>query len=297
MDAPAPRPGDPDPGLLRRAVLAVSVLDDVDLEPREGGVHLPGRRPVLVRWTELADVVAGADLASEAARRRISVLLRLRRFVGELGSRAPAVLEQSARALALPEGHLDDLGPGWVRETVLGGDVRLGVGVVGVLGDDEEVVPLHRSVAAAAGTDARQWWRRLRGHAEAMGALAAHRLARDEGAGRHSVLRPVGGCDVPTLLASSALRGYLAAGDGSGMRALAVPMRSRGWYDLARIDPAFVAAAWSATPEVERGYPRPLLVTADEVRMAVPRGDPVAQSLADPVTDGPALRDVRYHTP
>ncbi|MFP5347523.1 MAG: hypothetical protein ACLGIA_10900, partial [Actinomycetes bacterium] len=61
------------------------------------------------------------------------------------------------------------------------------------------------------------------------------------------------------------LRGYLAAQDGSGMRALAVPMRSRGWFDLARIDPVFVGAAWTATEEPQRAFPGPLLVTADEV--------------------------------
>lgn len=284
--------------LLRQAALAVSVLDDVDLEPRTSGVLLTGPRGVLVRWAVLRRVLAGAEPDDPAGRRRLSTFLRLRRLVMELGAQAPAVLESSARALALPVGHVDHLGPGWVAETVLGGDLDAGVGVLGLLGDPDEVVPLHPGVAAAAGTDVRWWWERLAGHVDAMGALAAHRLARDAGAGRQSVLRPVGGCEVLTLLVSPTLRRYLADEDGSGMRALAVPMRSRGWYDLARIDPAFVGAAWSATPEVERGVPRPLLVTADEVRIATvaPHAATaaLAAALADPVVDPPTMRDVRY---
>jgi hypothetical protein len=280
--------------VLRRAVLAVSVLDDVDLEPRASGVRLPGLHPVTVRWTVLREVLAGADPASDTGRHRLRAWLRLRRLVADLGEEAAGVLAEAARVLAVPDPHPDHLGPRWVRETLLGGDVHLGTGVVGLLDDPDEVVALHPLIAAAAGADETAWWPRIRGHADAMGALAAHRLARDEGARRQSVLRPVGGCEVPALLASAVLRRHLADGDGSGMRALAVPMRSRGWYDLARIDPAFVGAAWSATPEEKRGFCRPLLVTADEVRLAVPAGDPVAPVLADPAAREPHLRDVRY---
>jgi hypothetical protein len=107
-----------------------------------------------------------------------------------------------------------------------------------------------------------------------MGALAVERLARD-GRRRQAVIRPVGGCDVLTLLTSRDLRRYLATEDGSGMRAVAAPMRSRGWYDLARVDPTFVAAAWAATDESERGVRRPLLVTADEVALAGRSAGPV----------------------
>lgn len=279
---------------LRQAVLAVSVLDDVDVEPRAAGVVLPGSPSHLIGWQALLDVLDGADPGSPAGRRRLSHLLRLHRLVGELDGRAGAVLEESARVLGLPGAHVDHPGDAWRVETLLGGALDLGVGVVGLLGEPDEVVPLHPLVAEAAGVDTASWWSRLRGHAEAMGALAAHRLARDAAAGRQSVLRPVGGCEVPTLLASSALRRYLAEDDGSGMRALAVPMRTRGWYDLARIDPAFVGAAWSATAEAERGFSRPLLVTCDEVSLAVAGGDAVAQALSDPAARTPALRDVRY---
>jgi hypothetical protein len=79
-----------------------------------------------------------------------------------------------------------------------------------------------------------------------MGALAAARLARD---GVSGVIRPVGGCDVLALLSSRTLRRHLAAADGSGMRSVAVPTRRRGWFDITRVDPAFVRAAWSLTDE------------------------------------------------
>ena len=89
----------------------------------------------------------------------------------------------------------------------------------------------------------------------------------------------MGGCDVLALLASSALRRQLATGDGSGMRALAVPMRTRGWFELSRIDPAFTLTAWSATDDFDRGVPCPLLVTADEVSLPADGGNPVGGSL------------------
>jgi hypothetical protein len=130
----------------------------------------------------------------------------------------------------------------------------------------ERVTPLPPGVALAAGVDTVRWWPHLKRHADRMGALAAARLGRDGTA--EGVIRPVGGCDVLALLASPSLRRHLATGDGTGMRAIAVPMRRRGWYDLNRIDPAFVGAAWSATEELDRGLPRPLLVTADEVGLS-----------------------------
>ena len=50
-----------------------------------------------------------------------------------------------------------------------------------------------------------------------------------------------------------------------GLRSAAVPMRRRGWLDLARIDPAFALAAAALTDPEERGFARPLLLTVDEV--------------------------------
>jgi len=60
-----------------------------------------------------------------------------------------------------------------------------------------------------------------------MGELVSGRIERD---GR-AVLRPVGGCDALTLLAAASLRENLAGGDGTGLRAVAVPTRRLGWFD------------------------------------------------------------------
>ncbi len=113
-----------------------------------------------------------------------------------------------------------------------------------------------------------------------MGQLTVTRLERD-GSG---VIGPMGGCDVVTLMGARSLRRHLATADGTGMRAVAVPMRARGWFDLARIDPAFVVAAAAATDDVDRGFWRPLLVTCDEVGIAAPGGDLTTIVLRDPAT-------------
>jgi hypothetical protein len=263
---------------LRRCVLAVSVLADVDVHPSDDGVLLPGTPPVFVGWAEIG-AAAGPDPDAAVARFRVEELLRLHAMVGELGPAAAERLRSAARVVALPPGHADHLGPAWVREHLRGGALELGVGVHGLLpapgraGSDQvrdgadRVLPLPAGVAVAAGIDTTRWWPHLKRHADRMGALAAARLGRDgsEGGG---VIRPVGGCDVLALLASPSLRRHLATSDGTGMRAIAVPMRRRGWFDLNRIDPAFVGAAWSATEELDRGVPRPLLVTSDEVGLS-----------------------------
>jgi len=122
------------------------------------------------------------------------------------------------------------------------------------------------------------WWLQAREHARRMGTLAAARVAGSA----PGTMRPVGGCDVLTLLATRTLRTALAASDGCGMRAVAVPVRQRGWYDLRRVDPAYVGAVWTATEEVARGVARPLLVTRDEVTLPREGGDPLAHSLDRP---------------
>jgi hypothetical protein len=259
-----------DPVALRQCVLAVSVLADVDIEPADGGVRLPGTPSVTVGWEEISGAVGPHAPASLVARRHVEELLRLHAVVAGLGPDAAERLRSCARVVALPPGHADHPGPHWVQERLLGGALDLGIGVHGMLGEIERVAPLPTGVAIAAGVGstgppAARWWPHLRRHVDRMGALSAARLGRDGSA--DGVIRPVGGCDVLALLASPSLRRHLATGDGSGMRAVAVPMRRRGWYDLARIDPAFVGAAWSATEELDRGVPRPLLVTADEVSL------------------------------
>jgi hypothetical protein len=80
-----------------------------------------------------------------------------------------------------------------------------------------------------------------------------------------------------------------------GMRTVAVPMRSRGWLDLNRIDPAFSTAAAHLTALEERGFERPLLVTREEVVIARADGDTVRAGLEDKLATVVDIRDVMYH--
>ena len=72
------------------------------------------------------------------------------------------------------------------------------------------------------------------------------------------------------------------------------PMRRRGWTRLALIDPAFGPAAAAATRVEERGFARPLLLTADELTQAAEGGRPEEIVLRDPATDAPWVTDVLY---
>ncbi|MCY7365346.1 MAG: hypothetical protein LH469_08590, partial [Frankiaceae bacterium] len=76
--------------------------------------------------------------------------------------------------------------------------------------------------------------------------------------------------------------------------AAVVPMRRRGWTDLALIDPAFGPAAAAATSAEERGFARPLLLTADELTLAAGGGRPEQIVLRDPAVDRPWVKDVLY---
>jgi hypothetical protein len=123
-----------------------------------------------------------------------------------------------------------------------------------------------------------------------LGKLAAERLRRDT----KGQLRPLGDCDVVTLLGSRVLRAALAE-DARGMAAAVVPMRNRGWTRLALIDPAFGPAAARATDAVHRGFERPLLVTPDELTLVPDGGRPATIVLRDPpIAEEPWLKDVLY---
>ncbi len=249
---------------LRQCVLAVSVLSDVDVIPTDDGVMLPGPGSTVISWSAISDAIGPHDPHGAVARSRVEVLLRLHRLALDLGDDAAQHFHSASRVVALPAEHSEHPGPDWVQETLRGDALHLGIGVHGLLDAPDRTVPVPPSVLAALGVPAASWWPRLREHSERMGALSASRLARD---GASGLVRPVGGCDVLALLTSRTLRRHLADGDGTGMRALAVPTRLRGWYDIARVDPAFVRAAWSLTDEADRGVPVPLLVTADEVTL------------------------------
>lgn len=275
----------PDSLELRRLALAVSVLDDVDIVPLDDGVLLTGDVPVEVTWLELRRALGGADPADDLGRFRVRAWLRGRRIAADVHVEH---LRTQARPVGLPVDHPLHPGLDWVRQRVLGDALDLGFGFVGVGHDPDEVVVVPQGALDAAGVDPSPWWPVARDYLERMGAVAAQRLAANP------VLRPIGDCDVVTLLASRTLREALCAHDGTGMRAAAVPMLRRGWLDLTRIDPAFTAAAAAATAPHERGFSRPLLLTADEVTLAPEGGRPADIVLRDPAAESVHLRPVLY---
>jgi len=268
-------------------VLAVSVLSDVDVEPANLGVTLPGSPTVWIPNGELRRALAGHDPESSSGRGRLSAWLLARRWAADLG---PELLARALRPVGLPVEHVLHPGLDWVRERVLGDALDLGLGAVGLdPGDPEHVVLLPPTALQAAGLDAKVVWTAARARLEELGALVAERLAHDP-RGR---LRPYGGCDVVTLLGARSLRAALAERAG-GLGAAVVPMRRRGWTDLTLIDPAFGAAAAAATSAEERGFGRPLLLTADELTLAAEGGRPEEIVLRDPAADRPWGKDVLY---
>jgi hypothetical protein len=261
------------------------VLDDIDMVPLDDGVLLTGAEPVEVTWREMRRALAGADLEGDIARLRIRAYLTGRRIAADC---RPDELRVRARPVGLPVDHPLHPGLDWVRQRVLGGAIDLGFGFVGVGADPDEVVIIPQGGLDAAGIDPTPWWPVALGYLERIGAVAAERLAEIP------MLRPIGDCDVVTLLASRTFRTALCAQDGTGMRAAAVPMRRRGWLDLSRIDPAFTIAAAAATDESARGFSRPLLVTVEEVALSASGGRPAEIVLRDKAAASPHLRPVLY---
>jgi hypothetical protein len=277
----------PTPVELRRGVLAVSVLHDVDVEPAATGVRLTGEPAVWVSWGECRRALAGVDPETSDGHTRLAALLLTRRWAADLGCEH---LLLALRPVGLPVDHVLHPGLDWVRERVLGDALDLGLGAVGLdPADPDRVVLLPTGVLDAAGIDAATAWTGAARELERLGLLAAERVLADP----RGQLRPLGDCDVVTLLGSRALRAALAASAG-GMAALVVPMRRRGWTKLALIDPAFGPAAAAATSAAERGFARPLLVTAEELTVVPEGGRPQEVALRDPGVDRPWDRDVLY---
>lgn len=279
-----------DPTELRRCALAVAVLHDVDILPATDGVLLPGQPDVHVRWAECRRALAGTPAESDAGRGRLARWLLLRRAVAD---HTPRELAERARPWASPVNSPLHPGMDWVRRRILGDALDLGMAFVGLdRSDDERPVPVPPLLLSTAGIDASTWWPTADDYLERMGQYALERYRRTPDA----PLRPMGDCDVVTLLASKILRAGLADSAALGMRTVAVPMRNRGWLDLSRIDPAFSSAAATLTPLRDRGFERPLLITVDEVVQAREGGD-----LTRPVRETPGrgevidLRDVLYH--
>jgi hypothetical protein len=272
---------------LRRGVLAVSVLQDVDVEPAPLGVVLPGEPTVWLSWGECRRALAGHHPEAAAGRSRLSAWLLARRWAADLG---PAALIGLLRPVGLPIEHVLHPGLDWVRHRVMGGALDLGFGAVGLdSARPDTVVLLPQTVLDAAGIDAEVAWLEAASYLEDMGRLAADRVRRDA----KGQLRPIGDCDVVTLLGARSLRTFLATDQG-GLGAAVVPMRRRGWTQLGLIDPAFGPAAAAATDPTDRGFPRPLLITADELSIVPLGGDPARHALQTPLTADPWRRDVLY---
>jgi hypothetical protein len=280
---------------LRRDALAASVLHDLDLSPDDDGLVLDGVPDVQIDWTECQRALDGARPETDVARLRLSTWLLARRTLADLvplaeGSDGLVEVAESGlldriRPLAFPVGHPCHPGPRWVVSRVLGDAVELGLGLRGLDPARPDVVlPVSRDLFAAASLGDTGCWNAASGYLDAMGAIAASRWRRDPA----QPLRPVGDCDVVTLLASPVLRAALAGARG-GMCACVVPMRTRGWTELRRVDPAYAVAAVGATTDDERGFDRPLLVTADEVGLAADGGRPAEIALRDPESAMPSL--------
>jgi hypothetical protein len=271
---------------LRRGVLAVSVLHDLDIEPAPLGVTLTGVPSVWVSWGECRRALAGHDPEAQDGRERLSRWLLARRWAADLPVDA---LRERLRPLGLPVEHVLHPGLDWVRRRALGDALDLGLGAVDIDPDDpDHVVLLPQPLLDAVGLDAEVEWAAAEAYLERMGVLAAERMRLDA----KGMLRPIGDCDVVTLLGSSGLRRAIAE-DAGGMGAVLAPMRRRGWTRMTLIDPAFGPAAAAATAPGERGFSRPLLVTADELALAAEGGTPEVV-LRDPSGDEPWLRDVLY---
>jgi hypothetical protein len=272
---------------LRRGVLAVSVLQDLDIEPAKLGVTLTGSPTVWVSWGECRRALAGHHPETAAGRERLGRWLQARRWANDLPLED---LRDRLRPVGLPVDHLLHPGLDWVRRRARGDALDLGLGAVDIdPGDPDHVVLLPQALLDAVGLDADVEWTAAEDYLERMGTVAAERMKLDA----KGQLRPIGDCDAVTLLGSRNLRTAIADAAG-GMGAVVVPMRRRGWTRLALIDPAFGPAAAAATEEHERGFSRPLLVTPDELVLAPDGGRPEVVALRDPAVDDPWVSDVLY---
>jgi hypothetical protein len=282
-------PSWPEPPQLRRCALAVAVLHDIDILPSPHGVVLPGKPEVSVSWAECRRALAGAEPESAEGRQGLKRWLLLRRWLADR-----PIDDLAERARPYGASVQSPLHPGldWVQRRVLGDALDLGFGFVGLdPAQPDLVMPVPHQLLRAAGVEPSPWWPTAVVYLERMGEMAAERIDRTPMA----PLRPMGDCDVVTLLGSRTLRQAIVASVPDGMRTVAVPMRTRGWLDLHRIDPAFSAAAARLTEVEDRGFDRPLMVTREEVALARADGDAIRAGLEDKLADVVDIRDVLYH--
>lgn len=251
------------PPALRRLALAVAVLYDVDLLPQDDGLLLTGPREVHVSWETLSSVIEDAD---RRAGGETSEQGRLQALAAWLAARmAVAAGDAQLVAVGIPSGQHPNPGAAWIREVIPGDALYLGFGY----GPQHEPVPT--GVLEHAGIDIAEEWQRVRSELERLGTLAAERERRQT----RRAIKPFGSADVVTLLGSSSLRRELVSAEGDGMIALIVPLRTRGWRATYVSDPAYGPALAAAMSDGERGFDRPLLVTAEELSEVRPGGDPM----------------------
>jgi hypothetical protein len=279
----------PEPPELRRCALAVAVLHDLDVLPAIDGIVLPGTPLVEISWTECRRALGGVEPESDDGRYRLARWLKLRRW---LADRPVEDLAERARPYGACVESPMHPGLDWVRRRVLGDALDLGFGFVGLdPHNPDQVLPVPQRLLEASAVEPDAWWPTAVVYLERMGRMAAERMHRLP----EAPLRPMGDCDVVTLLGSMTLRAAMVEQVPDGMRTVAVPMRSRGWLDLNRVDPAFSAAAARLTSPDERGFSRPLLVTREEVALAPEGGDVLKAVVEDRIAPVIDLRDVMYH--
>jgi hypothetical protein len=279
----------PEPPQLRRCALAVAVLHDIDVLPGIDCLVLTGTPAVEVSWTECRRALGGVDPETDDGRHRLARWLLLRRW---LADRPLGDLAERARPYGAPVESPLHSGLDWVRRRVLGDALDMGFGFAGLdPREPEKVLPVPQRLLDSAGVVADDWWPTAVVYLERMGRMAAERMERNPKA----PLRPMGDCDVVTLLGSMTFRSAIVDAVPDGMRTVAVPMRSRGWLDLARVDPAFSAAAARLTSPDERGFSRPLLITREELALAPEGGDVTRGVVEDGIADVIDLRGVIYH--
>lgn len=267
------------PPSLRRLALAVAVLYDVDLFPQDAGLVLTGRREIRVEWGTVAAVVGAArerhtrdpdarehdGPEREALKRDDQERSQLDALAGWLRARREVECGTQLVALGFPVRHPDHPGRSWVREVIPGDALSLGFGY------GAGHLPVPAGVLEHAGADCGAAWSGARDALDRLGELAAQRDRRQ----LRAAIVPLGGADVVTLLGAAGLRRELAAGEGDGMAAMIVPLRTRGWRAAFVSDPAYGPALAAAMPARERGFDRPLLVTAHEISEVRAGGDPM----------------------
>ena len=216
---------------LRQCVLMVSVLHGIDVIPRDDGVSLPPSPSVassgelFVPWSTIESVVRDfSDVTDADARKHLAHWFTTARGLGDLSSQD---FLTHVTVIGMPHNAPQHPGPAWTHTEVLGGALDLGLGLrlLGHLSD--ETAALTPELMTAIGHDSARAWNAAWTYLNAMGQLAADRHDRDP----VGVLRPMGDCDVVSLLGSPHFRACLARFHNVGMRAVAVPIRTRGWVD------------------------------------------------------------------